>query len=75
MTARISFKVPKNVIWVKVDGEKTHGLLTDNLELVPKEVHPKVGAVKKRGYKRLFCLKRQSWISLYTASILATSKA
>lgn len=66
----MNFKKPKAVIWTKVNGDTTAGLLTNNLELVPEELRPTTATPTVRGYKRLYCLNRKGWVSLYTKSII-----
>ena len=64
-----NFKVPHAVVWVKVNGDITTGLLTSNIALIPEDQRPTSRIPAQRGYKRLFCLVRQRWVSLYTKSI------
>lgn len=68
---RVNFNKPKALIWTKVNGDVTAGLLTSNLEYVPEEARPTTAHPKIRGYKRLYCLTRKNWVSLYVSSILA----
>jgi hypothetical protein len=69
----MNFKSPKHVIWVKVDGDLTEGLLTNNLELIPQEVHPKSEPKPVRGYRKLYCLERNRWVALWTKNILTVT--
>jgi hypothetical protein len=71
---RFNFKSPKHTTWLKVNGDVTSGLLTNNLELVPQEVHPKSETVTKRGYRKLFCLQRNRWVALWTKNILTVTQ-
>lgn len=65
-----NFNKPKAVIWKKVNGDVTAGMLTSNMSFVPEELQPKSAHPKIRGYRRLFCLNRHRWVSLYTKNIL-----
>ena len=67
----INFKNPKAVIWTKVNGDTTAGMLTNDLQLVPEEFRPTKPTPKIRGYRHLFCLNRNRWISLYLKNIQA----
>jgi hypothetical protein len=66
----MNFRKPRPTLWIKVNGDLTEGLLTSDLSLVPEDQRPTKPAPQKRGYKRLFCLERGYWVSLYTNLIL-----
>lgn len=68
-----SFKSPRGVIWQKVDGDQAEGLLTSNLDLVPEDQRPTTSPTTTKGLKRLFCLQRNRWVSIYTKNILAVA--
>ena len=67
---KVNFKNPKAVIWSKVNGDVTAGMLTSNLDFVPLNARPTTPVPAIRGYKRLWCLNRQRWVSLYSSSII-----
>ena len=66
-----NFLKPSAIIFTKVNGDVASAMVTTDLKLVPPELHPKIGAVKKKGYVRAFCLNRGYWISFYTKNIIA----
>jgi predicted DNA-binding protein (MmcQ/YjbR family) len=66
-----NFLKPSAIIFTKVNGDVAAAFVTTDLKLVPQELHPKVSAVKKKGYVRAYCLNRKYWISFYTKNIIA----